>query len=215
MDIVSRLKLFLEQNGIANSQFADTCKIPRPTLSQLLNGRNKKVSNEIIAKIHAAYPRLSIMWLMFGDGEMFDGEGGPKANISFSGDAAQPAEISMKSSMPDSTPQNLHGLQRTISFGSGDDYGDPSSASLPGDAQPRAKAAQGGQPGRQASVSGQNAASQASVSQGNLSQAIESMVRTMGLQNTTPAAGAAPARRIANIMVFFDDNSFETFTPNR
>ena len=50
MDIVSRLKQFLQQNGIANSLFADTCDIPRPTLSQLLNGRNKKVSDEVIAQ---------------------------------------------------------------------------------------------------------------------------------------------------------------------
>lgn len=70
MDIVSRLKMFLEQTGISNSQFADTCDIPRPTLSQLLNGRNKKVSNEVIDKIHRAYPTLNVMWLMFGDGEM-------------------------------------------------------------------------------------------------------------------------------------------------
>lgn len=70
MDIVSRLKKFLEQAGISNSQFADTCVIPRPTLSQLLNGRNKKVSDEVIAKIHRAYPTLNIMWLLFGDGEM-------------------------------------------------------------------------------------------------------------------------------------------------
>lgn len=71
MDIVTRLKMFLEQAGISNSQFADTCDIPRPTLSQLLNGRNKKVSDEVISKIHRAYPTLNIMWLMFGDGEMF------------------------------------------------------------------------------------------------------------------------------------------------
>ena len=70
MDIVSRLKMFLEQAGISNSQFADTCDIPRPTLSQLLNGRNKKVSDEVIGKIHRAYPTLNVMWLMFGDGEM-------------------------------------------------------------------------------------------------------------------------------------------------
>ena len=62
--------MFLEQTGISNSQFADTCAIPRPTLSQLLNGRNKKVSDEVIAKIHRAYPSLNVMWLMFGDGEM-------------------------------------------------------------------------------------------------------------------------------------------------
>lgn len=55
---------------IANSQFADTCKIPRPTISQILNGRNKKISDELISKIHDAYPQLSVLWLMFGEGEM-------------------------------------------------------------------------------------------------------------------------------------------------
>lgn len=67
--------MFLDQTGISNSQFADTCEIPRPTLSQLLNGRNKKVSDEVISKIHRAYPSLNVMWLMFGDGEMILGGG--------------------------------------------------------------------------------------------------------------------------------------------
>lgn len=67
--------MFLEQTGISNSQFADTCEIPRPTLSQLLNGRNKKVSDEVISKIHRAYPTLNVMWLLFGDGEMLMGGG--------------------------------------------------------------------------------------------------------------------------------------------
>ena len=70
MDIVSRIKLFLNEYQIANSQFADKCDIPRPTISQLLNGRNKKVSDEVISKIHTAYPNLSIMWLMFGEEPM-------------------------------------------------------------------------------------------------------------------------------------------------
>lgn len=74
MDIVGRLKLFLDYLGIPVTQFADNCGIPRPTLSQLLNGRNKTVRDEIIAKIHDAYPQLSIMWLMFGEGEMVEGK---------------------------------------------------------------------------------------------------------------------------------------------
>ncbi len=73
MDIVSRIKKFLDENGIPNSQFADNCKIPRPTISQVLNGRNKKISDEVIAKIHHAYPALSITWLLFGEGEMING----------------------------------------------------------------------------------------------------------------------------------------------
>ena len=70
MDIVSRVKMFMTSLNIANSQFADTCRIPRPTVSQILNGRNKKISDELISKIHEAYPQLSVMWLMFGEGEM-------------------------------------------------------------------------------------------------------------------------------------------------
>ena len=71
MDIVQRIKAFISSSGISVSQFADTSFIPRPTVSQLLNGRNKKVSDEIITKIHKAYPKLSISWLLFGEGEMY------------------------------------------------------------------------------------------------------------------------------------------------
>lgn len=70
MDIVSRLKTFINYVAIPVTQFADNCKIPRPTLSQLLNGRNKKVSDELITKIHEGYPQLSVLWLMFGEGDM-------------------------------------------------------------------------------------------------------------------------------------------------
>ena len=80
MDIVDRLGTFLKHYGISNSKFADTCDIPRPTLSQLLNGRNKKVSDEVITKINTAYPNINMMWLMFGDGDMVD-PNVPNANM--------------------------------------------------------------------------------------------------------------------------------------
>lgn len=70
MDFVSRLKQFIDYRQVPITQFADNCRIPRPTLSQLLNGRNKKVSDEVIGKIHEAYPELSVLWLMFGEGSM-------------------------------------------------------------------------------------------------------------------------------------------------
>lgn len=72
MDLVGRLKEYLSKNGIPVTQFADTCNIPRPTISQIVNGRNKKISDEIISKIHQAFPDLSIMWLMFGEGGMLN-----------------------------------------------------------------------------------------------------------------------------------------------
>jgi len=114
MDIVSRLKKFLEQNGISNSQFADTCDIPRPTLSQLLNGRNKKVSDEVIGKIHRAYPSLNIMWLMFGDGEMFVADATHEASQASAADTVDAGVDAMG--------------QRAISFDTSDDDYRPSDA---------------------------------------------------------------------------------------
>ncbi len=61
----------MDSSGLQSSQFADTCNIPRPTLSQLLNGRNKKVSDEIIAKVHNGFPELNVLWLLFGEGNMY------------------------------------------------------------------------------------------------------------------------------------------------
>lgn len=70
MDIVDRLKQFINYLEIPVTKFADNCEIPRPTLSQLTNGRNKSVRNELVEKIHRAYPDLSMVWLMFGEGDM-------------------------------------------------------------------------------------------------------------------------------------------------
>lgn len=65
-----RLKHFMDYKGMTNSQFADCCGIPRPTLSQLLSGRNKKLSDQVLRPIHDHFPELSVLWLMFGEGDM-------------------------------------------------------------------------------------------------------------------------------------------------
>lgn len=180
MDIVSRIKLFLSQNGIANSQFADTCEIPRPTLSQLLNGRNKKVSDEVLTKIHNAYPALNMMWLMFGDGDMF----GPNQNSASSTLPSQPDESVEKFTMPDSSLDNVKHPQ--INFGVND-------AAFVGGS----KRDDGASPAA-------------------LSMALQNIARSVGKNNTVNASKtAADGRRIVNIMVFYNDNSFESFTPGR
>lgn len=79
MDIVSRLIRFKDFTGLTNSQFADTAQIPRPTLSQFLNGRNKRLSDDLCAKLHSAFPMLNMLWLLFGEGDMLT-----DSNIEFS-----------------------------------------------------------------------------------------------------------------------------------
>ena len=111
MDIVIRLKEFIARLGISVSTFADNCGIPRPTLSQLLNGRNRKISNEVLEKIHRAYPQVNMSWLMFGEGDMFV----PNANTdeNFSG---QPAD-----EIPAETGRQHPGQQQSILFGEADE----------------------------------------------------------------------------------------------
>lgn len=69
-NVAVRLKHFMESKELAITQFADMCGIPRPSLSQLLRGRNKKLSDVIVKQIHDRFPELSVLWLMFGEGEM-------------------------------------------------------------------------------------------------------------------------------------------------
>lgn len=68
--ITTRLKEYIDYKGFSNSNFADTAGIPRPTLSQLLSGRNKSINDLLLRKIHEAFPDLNIMWLLFGLGDM-------------------------------------------------------------------------------------------------------------------------------------------------
>jgi transcriptional regulator with XRE-family HTH domain len=175
MDIVTRLKMFLEQAGISNSQFADTCDIPRPTLSQLLNGRNKKVSDEVIAKIHRAYPTLNIMWLLFGDGEMIMG----------GEDTAQTTD-KMSAQNPTSEGRVDEMGQRAISFEDDDTNGY-----------------------RPVNRPTQRVATPTSVN-----EAIQSIMRSSTAGR--PRGAASPdARRVVNIMVFYNDGRFEEFGPQQ
>ena len=70
MDVSQRLDLYRQSINLTISQMADMAGIPRPTLWQFLNGRNKTLRDDMAAKIHDTFPALNIMWLMFGEGPM-------------------------------------------------------------------------------------------------------------------------------------------------
>lgn len=93
MNIIQRLNIFMESTGLSVSQFADKLAIPRPSMSQMLNGRNKKVSNEILEKLHAVFPALNVSWLLFGEGDMESAENtqfsSPQKTLNFADDGPQ------------------------------------------------------------------------------------------------------------------------------
>lgn len=71
--VAGRIKQFIESLGITITQFADNTGIQRSSMSQILGGRNQKISISTIGKIHATYPDLSIYWLLYGSGPMLSG----------------------------------------------------------------------------------------------------------------------------------------------
>lgn len=181
MDIVSRLKFFLDSNNISNSQFADSCKIPRPNVSQLLNGRNKKISNDVVQKIHATYPSLSILWLLFGEGAMMENENiqfsEPKIGISETFEPIQPIENEEIHSdlSPDHLVQDFMS-EKNISFTHPINIPLSDGKNQDSDSERRQ-----GKENAQASIS---------ISQDAL-------------------------KRITNIVVFYNDNSFQSFLPSQ
>jgi transcriptional regulator with XRE-family HTH domain len=69
-DMNTRLKQFLAAENISQSQFADTIKVVRASVSHVLSGRNNP-SYEFMRAIMLAYPRLNMEWLMIGEGKMY------------------------------------------------------------------------------------------------------------------------------------------------
>ena len=197
MDIVSRLKEFLDTFGISNSTFADSCSIPRPTVSQLLNGRNKKVSDEIISKIHQTYPSLSMLWLLFGEGNMVDNSNieNIRAKLSDKTEPKQSQNIDFKrleisddefeSSQEKS--QNLANDQMFTYMVSGEnDFYE----------------------GKRGNVAGPSENSTQAISNTAPKHTVPSQPASVRIQ-------ADPHKRITNIVVFYSDNSFQSFEPSK
>ena len=76
----TRLKQFLAAENISQSQFADTIKVVRASVSHVLSGRNKP-GYDFITAIMSAYPHLNIEWLMIGKGKMYRSQNDPAETV--------------------------------------------------------------------------------------------------------------------------------------
>ena len=213
MDLVSRLKEYISHLQMPVTQFADTANIPRPTFSQLLNGRNKKVSDELIGKIHTAFPELNILWLLFGENEMLEKNSNlsslnyPKKPVSSQGTPAD----TYRNTAVNQTSERLDTYNHpseTIEFGerfSSDrksNETDRKSFETPefdfDELQPSSSAAE----------------------PNPVEEVQELPSDTIGISfdndSTTPHNNncSNPDRKIVNIIVYYSDNSFESFTPD-
>jgi transcriptional regulator with XRE-family HTH domain len=178
MDIVTRLKLFMDYTKLPSSQFADLAQIPRPTLSQIMNGRNKKISNELITKLHEAFPQLNVLWLMFGDGDMVFDE-----NIEFSEALNEPNLFNAKEQPAlDQDITNIDNTENNNSIST-------------------------------SSTSPTIKRTDADEAFMNTNQKSDPQQEEIG-SNIKQTLIADKTKKIASIMVFYTDNSFENFIPS-
>ena len=65
----TRLKNWMESEGLKSSQLADNIGVNRATISHILSGRNKP-SIDFLQKLLRAYSNLNSNWLITGIGYM-------------------------------------------------------------------------------------------------------------------------------------------------
>ena len=163
----------MEAAQVSSSQLADACGISRPTVSQILNGRNKKISDELIGKIHDTYPELSVLWLMFGEGNMY-----VNSNNQFSG-----AQNTIKNADNLTQPSNSQkdNSNEEIFFGI------------------------------------RNFSSENSLDAGNEKKSLLSIQESHNspdaLKEMIKSVSEKSYKTITNIVVFYADNTFQTFAP--
>jgi transcriptional regulator with XRE-family HTH domain len=100
--MVERIRLLLETRQLTPTQFADAIGVARPIVSHVLSGRNKP-SLEVVQRILAAMPELSMPWLLNGTGDMLAtplAAGPAPAAISAPPEVATVRETTRESSSP-------------------------------------------------------------------------------------------------------------------
>lgn len=155
-------------------------------MSQILSGRNKKISDEVISKIHGAYPSLSVLWLLFGEGNMLVDENNqisePQTGGFFDISHTQEAENG-EFAIDQTAGQN-------DSVFDSEKSANPSLFDLTENSGPKVA---------KFSIADENEATPESGSRSNERQ----------LKITADAK-----KSIVNITVFYSDNSFQTFLPS-
>lgn len=183
MDIVARLNSFINQLGMPITQVADSCGIPRPSMTQLLKGRNQKISDDVLRKLHVRFPRLNILWLLCGEGDMLlDGNNETSEAQTWHEMNAEAAELSVNQMS-----------QQTIDFGNKSSSADTVLADF-------------GSTVDDSSVAFENSGV-------NVGEIVSPVSANVDKKTISFVPGVSGEKKIVNIIIYYNDNSFEAFVP--
>ncbi|MGN0233069.1 MAG: helix-turn-helix domain-containing protein [Bacteroidaceae bacterium] len=66
-----RIYQLMKTLGMTQKEFATKLCIAEGTLSSIFNGRTKPTNN-LVNAVHTFFPEVSVIWLMFGEGDMYE-----------------------------------------------------------------------------------------------------------------------------------------------
>lgn len=213
-NIAIRLKGFIDSLGITNSQFADNCGIPRPSLSQIISGRNKKVSDLIVGQIHKRYPELSVLWLLFGEGEMNMPVNAGNQDTPLSGNSPDSHDGGFKTDYEVLDPLYSQGLFMSGHDGSRSEHPSQSSYSSASDSKIGGNANENPENGIEnpgyANLKAFAALQKAC--ENSEKERVALQIKIDELQKQIDEMTANP-RKVTQITLYYDDSTFETFVP--
>lgn len=180
LDMKDRIKKLMENQHMTQKIFAQYTGISEGTLSGIFNGRTRPTL-QIVDNIHQHFPKISIDWLMFGNGPMY------VSNSPTTGDNAQPSDSA-------ATSTSVDGITAADASQSDGEHSAESSAS--GGAAPGT---------RQPSLFGQDNAKGSQSARSAASQAEKVIVKYVD----------KPQRKITEIRIFYDDQTWESFVPKK
>lgn len=224
-NVAIRLKGFIDSQGLSHSQFSDKCGIPRPSLSQIISGRNKKVSDVIVSHIHKAFPQLSILWLLFGEGPMLNSleNSRPSAqsdeNIQFSENPDDSIEFAPVGDDDPIFDDTIFGdssmFDNTTNSTDSPAFKNASTKSGVSDANFSGKnpvnTGKRSENSKFSNVNALNATNEAL--QVAKKQLVDAENKVAELQLQIDGLRKNP-RKVSHITVYYDDSTFETFVPN-
>ena len=65
-----RIRQLMLDKAMSQKSFAAELCIAEATLSGIFNGRTRP-TNQTVSAIHECFPEVNVMWLMFGEGDMY------------------------------------------------------------------------------------------------------------------------------------------------
>ena len=183
-----RIRQIMEDQHLTQQSFAQMTQISTPTLSNILTGKSRATLNTV-ELIKRKFPLISLDWLLYGVGPMYIHDGAaptPSDATSGSGSAARHEPTDMALDFSDDDPAEVASSPQSASAASLSAH----SSSQPSSAYPSG------------SLFDQPVSHSVNPTRKNIAQTDVKYIDK-------------PQRKITEIRIFYDDQTWETFVPKK